>query len=227
MVETEAYVPPLETWLNRRVAASEERLQQPRIASLIQARCDKAASWILTRPTRRRRPKGPEVPDRKRWLNEWLAGDSAQKAEERDWLQRWQQSPTSRQNQTSRAPAATKKPPDKHVLKLHKGLHKAESSILVQARTGKIGLRDFLFKRRVPGFDSPWCNCGQGRETVRHILVFCPRERERREHLVQALGEPIDTDRMLSTPGKAGIIARWLLRSGRLGMFQLANQLIS
>ena len=118
-------------------------------------------------------------------------------------------------------------PPDKHVLKLHKGLHKAESSILVQARTGKIGLRDFLFKRRVPGFDSPWCVCGQGRETVRHILVFCPRERERREHLVQALGGPIDTDRMLDTPGKAGIIARWLLRSGRLDMFQLANQLIS
>jgi hypothetical protein len=67
----------------------------------------------------------------------------------------------------------------------------------------------------------------QGRETVRHILVFCPRERERREYLVQALGQPIDTDRMLSTPGKAGIIARWLLRSGRLGMFQLANQIIS
>ena len=104
----------------------------------------------------------------------------------------------------------------RRVIKLHKGLHKAESSILVQARTGKIGLRDFLFKRRVLGFDSPWCDCGQGRETVRHILVFCSRERERREQLVQDLGEPVDTDRMLDTPGKAGIIARWLLHSGRL-----------
>ena len=85
----------------------------------------------------------------------WLAGESASKAEERDWLQRWQQSQTLRQNQTSQAPAITKKPPDKHVLKLHKGLYKAESSIFVQARTGKIGLRDFLFKRRVLGFDSP------------------------------------------------------------------------
>ena len=75
-------------------------------------------------------------------------------------------------------------PPDKHVLKLHKGLHKAESSILIQARTGKIGLRDFLFKRRVPGFDSLCCDYGQGRETVRHILVFYLRERERREYLV-------------------------------------------
>ena len=159
-LETEAYVSPLDAWLNKRVAASEERLQQPRIASLIQARCENAARWILTRPTRRRRPKGPDAPDRKRWLDEWLAGDSTHKAEERDWLHKWQQSQTSRQNQTSRAPAATKKPPDKHVLKLHKGLHKAESSILVQARTGKIGLRDFLFKRRVLGFDSLRCDCG-------------------------------------------------------------------
>ena len=71
------------------------------------------------------------------------------------------------------------------------------------------------------------CDCGQGRETVRRILVFCPRERERREQLVMALREPIDVDRMLDTPGKAGILARWLLRSGRLGMFRLANQLIS
>ena len=70
VLETEAYVSPLDTWLNRRVAASEERLQQPRIASLIQARYENAARWILTRPTRRRRPKGPDTPDRKRWLDE-------------------------------------------------------------------------------------------------------------------------------------------------------------
>ena len=35
VVETEAYVPPLETWLNRRVAAAEGRLQQDKIASLL------------------------------------------------------------------------------------------------------------------------------------------------------------------------------------------------
>lgn len=34
-------------------------------------------------------------------------------------------------------------------LKRHEGLTKAESSLLIQIRTGDIGLRDFLFKRRV------------------------------------------------------------------------------
>ena len=36
---------------------------------------------------------------------------------------------------------------------------------LVQARTGKIGLRAFLFERRVPDVMTPVCACGDGRET--------------------------------------------------------------
>jgi hypothetical protein len=35
-------------------------------------------------------------------------------------------------------------PPNRRVLKLHAGLQKAESSVLVQARTGRIGLAKFL-----------------------------------------------------------------------------------
>jgi hypothetical protein len=42
-------------------------------------------------------------------------------------------------------------PPTKQVLKLHKGLRKAESALLVQAR---IGLAKFLYSRKVPGVDT-------------------------------------------------------------------------
>ena len=45
-------------------------------------------------------------------------------------------------------------PPNKAVLKLHSGLKKAESSVLVQARTGRIGLARFLYSRKVPGIQS-------------------------------------------------------------------------
>ena len=36
-------------------------------------------------------------------------------------------------------------PPTKQVLKLHKDLHKAESALLTQVRTGRIGLAQFLY----------------------------------------------------------------------------------
>ena len=55
----------------------------------------------------------------------------------------------------------------------HKDLKKAESSALTQARTGKIGFRAFLFKRRVPGVATPLCECGEAPETVSYLLEGC------------------------------------------------------
>ena len=58
-----------------------------------------------------------------------------------------------------------KRLPDLAILKLYKGLQKAESSILIQLRTGKTGLRHFLNKVRVPGYESGQCKCDMGLET--------------------------------------------------------------
>ena len=58
-------------------------------------------------------------------------------------------------------------------LRRHEGLTKAQSSLLAQARTGDIGLRDYLFRRKVPGISTPLCECGEGRETVEHLVVWC------------------------------------------------------
>src|SRR5215469_5797736 len=54
------------------------------------------------------------------------------------------------------------------------GLRKAESSILTQIRTGRIGLAAFLNRARVPDFPSPMCQCGQAEETASHIIAYCP-----------------------------------------------------
>lgn len=40
-------------------------------------------------------------------------------------------------------------------------------------RTGKIGLREFLFPRKVPGIEDGRCECRQGNQTVKHILLEC------------------------------------------------------
>jgi hypothetical protein len=69
-----------------------------------------------------------------------------------DWTDRWKaglrrlervvQPGTDPGNQAVPVPEDT--PPNKAVLKLHLGLQKAESSVLVQARTARIGLAKFL-----------------------------------------------------------------------------------
>jgi hypothetical protein len=48
--------------------------------------------------------------------------------------------------------------PTKKVLQLHERLSKRESALLVQLRTEKIGLDDFLFNRHVPTVTCPRCN---------------------------------------------------------------------
>ena len=63
--------------------------------------------------------------------------------------------------------------PTKQVLKIHKGLRKAASALIVQMRTEKIGLKKFLHSRKVPGFDSPECPCRRGMQSAKHLLVEC------------------------------------------------------
>ena len=73
--------------------------------------------------------------------------------------------------------------PTKRILKLHRGLKKWASSLLVQMRTQKIGLNSFLFGRRVSGFETPDCPCGRGLQDVRHVLWNCTRWRRKRRAL--------------------------------------------
>ena len=104
----------------------------------------------------------------------------------------------------------------------HKGLTQAESSLLTQARTGKIGLRAFLFLRKVPAVTTPFCECGGEEETVRHLLEGClvnmdALDLQRRE------GGPEELFERLRSGYRVKPILRWLM--GKLPEFQLALEL--
>ena len=101
----------------------------------------------------------------------WAAqGTSAEEAMLVAWKARWKEG-----SKPAVAQLADDDPTfvDK-TLRKHARLTKAESSLLVQARTGVIGLREFLFRRKVPGFNTPYCECGTGKETVELLVVWCP-----------------------------------------------------
>ena len=64
--------------------------------------------------------------------------------------------------------------PQYKALARHQGLRKHESSLLTQVRTGKVGLRAFLFEKKVPGIATPLCRCGEAPETAAYLVLNCP-----------------------------------------------------
>src|SRR5258708_1500008 len=129
-----------------------------------------------------------------------------------------------------RAPAPASRPLFSYdTLKKHHDLRKHESSFLTQIRTGKVGLRSFLFERKVPDVATPRCPCGEGPETAAHLVLDCRDLAQRREELQRLLSPRIlDTyrDFAAATAKKksAHTLVRWLLSTGRFPEFRLAER---
>src|SRR4051812_15451438 len=95
-------------------------------------------------------------------------------------------------------------------LGLHNNLTKAESSVLIQMRTGKIGLNAFLYYRKVPGYESPIYIYGNGPQTPEHLFTNCT---DPRSHSLTAMGYTIISKVRagLSNPEKASKMTKSLL----------------
>jgi hypothetical protein len=239
-LETEAYVPPLDLWLNGRVARFQARLERTGIARQIKDACTAIRIQLRTRRQRQRQRQRliPATPAsvRKQWVEKWI-GQPIEQWDERekpkvlvDWTNRWKAGlrGLERVVQPGTDPGSRAvledTPPNKAVLKLHSGLQKAESSVLVQARTGRIGLAKFLYNRKVPGIQSAQCRCGAREETPRHIALYCTEEAGRRPGL--RTNGRVNYQHLIGTASGAKQLAKWLICSGRLGQFSLAKSLL-
>ena len=121
------------------------------------------------------------------------------------WNERWQRQFAASKvlrHRLTHAPADT--PPSRGTLKLHKSLCKAQFSLLVQMRTGHMCLRSYLQWRKVPGVDHPRCDCNCGRETPRHVVIFCPKEQAGRRSLAAHSPRGLDYHELRSTPKSTG-----------------------
>jgi ribonuclease HI len=118
--------------------------------------------------------------------------------------------------------------PTKSVLKLYQGLSKPLSSILVQMRTGRIGLRHYLHSRNVPDIEDGRCGCGQSPQTVAHILLSCRRYTQLREAMWREEDKNGRMKRItrtnlrdiLNTLAYANKAAKFLMATGLLGQFR-------
>lgn len=140
------------------------------------------------------------------------------KVTEQHWRRRWEHDRRSRTAEISWEP-------DGKFLSLNRGLHKAQSSLATQLSTGKIGLNGFLYLRKVPDHPSPRCEECNVWESPRHVTVFCRRYSDRRWELRE--GGHLDFNELMTTRGGLNRLTKWWLRIERLGMYSVANDLIS
>ena len=96
-----------------------------------------------------------------------------------------------------------------------------ESAVIIQARTGKIGLRDYL--HTIGAAPSPECPCGYRRQTVQHTLLECPGFNELREEMWEGKRET-DLTRLLGTPVLVAKVSKFLLATGELMQFKHLNE---
>jgi hypothetical protein len=111
----------------------------------------------------------------------------------------------------------------KGALQYWEGLRKATSSVLIQLRTGKIGLAGYLSK--INARDSPRCDCNLGNQTVPHVLLECPLLQEERQIMRGGLCEAgvsmhLGTDELLQQLPARPILAQFMLSSKLLDQFR-------
>lgn len=174
----------------------------------------------------------------RQWTLRWFGVDVMERCDGKpqgrilaNWKKRWREQtgrePEEARRRTARGEEAIPEdlPPDESVLTLHKGLRKAESALLVQARTGCIGLAEFLHRRKVPGVDSPLCRCGENNETAKHVVRYCALE-SGRDCLRDTTGTAPDWRRLIGTAQGAQRVTRWLILTDRIPQFSLAGRLL-
>ena len=223
-LETETFTPPIDLYLDSRLAAFQDRLANSEVGQFIENSCAQIRARIKGRRGRRSARKTTREEQGKAWREErqsWCQQGQPirQRFTEKQkilaaWKIRWQTQEARRKEQDYWD--QVRRPPDPSILKLHQGLRKAESSMLIQLRTGRTGLRHFLNKARVPGYELEQCSCGIGLETPQHVLLDCPQELERRGALRESWKGQLDFTSLLDTPKGAPIASKWMIRSRRI-----------
>jgi ribonuclease HI len=135
-----------------------------------------------------------------------------------EWERAWAK------ERTSRPMKRLIEAPTKKALAYWSGLRKATSSILMQLRTGRIGLSAYL--SRINRRDSPRCDCDLGNQTVTHVLLDCPLHQDERDWMRSALsdqGIALRRDEILTRPEARTIVAEFMVKTGLLGQFQVVD----
>lgn len=234
IIEAETNTMPMQLHLGHLQAKCRRRLKEHNHENRVKTFCEKIQRKLTASKGRRRRNAGLTPGMRKRkWYENLTAKliESNQQREPTDkelrnafvdqWKQQWDVFMTAQRR--GNACAALEGDISAKRLRIHQSMSKPESSLITQMRTERIGLADYLFRRRVPTITSPTCTCGHARQTLRHVLTGCPDHRTNRGRMFIAAGTT-DYRRLLSTPKGLKAAANWLMKTNLLTQFSLAAE---
>ena len=157
------------------------------------------------------------------WLNQLTTNQASSKKElQKLFVKEWENQWEEKKRKCYSGWQVFCQKPHHNNLKLYKELQKAEASLLLQTRTGRIGLASFLFRAGVPDFPTPLCVCGQAEETVKHITSSCSLYSSQRQ---QAPFNSQDFTSIISNPELLQKFLYWFMSLKRLNQFNLAFKL--
>jgi hypothetical protein len=73
---------------------------------------------------------------------------------------------------------------------------------------------------KVPGFDSPTCDCGNGPQTAKHVILYYPQHERRK--LLEELGSQ-DSKVITSSARDLKAVSKWIIGRGLLDKFKLSR----
>ena len=212
IIQTEVGIPPLDLYLNQRAANSLPRQGYRDKSYRI---CHQVFNAIRPRGGYRR----VTASNNPATTHDHILIGWTQESTLKEWKDRWRKATTDRRNTAASLDPAWS---GKEIDKRHKGLTKAESSLLTQAQTGHIGLNAYLAQRRVPGV-SPAYRCGAEAETFDHIVLDCPQI-DRIKLPAKVPQTAVELATALKGTQTARPLLRWFIQSGRLPEYRLAAE---
>lgn len=105
---------------------------------------------------------------------------------------------------------------------IHRTLKRAQSSIAIQTRSGHVGLNSYLYRRQVPGIESPRCQCGYQSQNIKHMIMQCPQWAAGRAEIWRQ-AKVRSFQAMMDNPDDVKRITQWILDQGWMEQFRLAE----
>jgi hypothetical protein len=138
----------------------------------------------------------------------------------KDWVQAW------KKEKTSRPTKHLIQAPGPQVLRYWKGLRKATSSVLIQLRTGRIGLNQY--RTRINVRQDARCGGGLTNRNPQHLVMECPLLGKLltdmwRDLCQRRVPGTLSFNQLLQEPKAALLVAEFMLKTDLLSQFQVVE----